>query len=80
MNLLKINVPFVQSPCLKANFNKPSGNTNSKEDTFKSSSTMKVVDQGVKTYDRTRCTCQEWSAYESAKDHTIHDKEQAILR
>ena len=26
------------------------------------------------------CTYQEWSAYESAKDHTIHDKEQAILR
>ena len=26
------------------------------------------------------CTCQEWSAYESAKDYTIHDKEQAILR
>ena len=77
MNLLKFN-ELLYNRYVGINFNKSSGN--SKEDTFKSSSTMKGVDQGVKTYNRTRCTCQEWSAYESAKDHTIHDKEQAILR
>ena len=67
---------FLYNRYVGTDFNKSSGN--SKEDTFKSSSTMKVVDQGVKTYDRTRCTCHEWSAYESAKDYTIHDKEHFI--
>ena len=43
MNLLKFNVLFSTMIMLKTNFKKFSGN--SKEDTFKSSSTMKVVDQ-----------------------------------